>query len=797
MRLNDLRIGWRQLAAEPAYSAVVIAGLAVGFAACFLLLGYVRFSLGYNSHVPDAEHVFVIKQKNNMLPRPEWQASAPHALRDAIKHSALAVTVSASRSQDMTARLDSGLFPLSVLAADTEFARMFGLRAMAGDLATAVTRPDSIALSESAARKMFGERQALGKTLIVGGETLRVAAIMRDMPANSSLVFDALRSEPALLPDSGDWRAWTNAGLFVRLGGGVDIETVLRVVRDAYARSPAETRMPEAMRAKLPNHTSIEFRAVPLADLYFDPDFRGSRAAVSYGNRDMVIGLAVLALLVLLLAGINYVNLATVRTLRRQREIGVRKAIGASRWQITRQFMAESLVVSMTATVLGLLLAWLLLPLFSDLMNRQLDGLFTPANLLGGLAFGMLTGLAAAAYPVWIALRVRAGESLLGRGTSETPHGAQVRRVLTVFQFAVAMALGGGALAVAWQTRYASNAYPGFDPEPLLVFDLPEGTAPAAARALRERIAHLPGVAGVAGISEAIGRDDYKLTWLMRTRRGDSVGIELKNVSPEFFDVYRVGPALGRVFHAGQDKVDDRKVVINASAALTLGFDSPEAAVGQPMPDDTGTIIGIAPDLRFNTLRHVPQPLLYRLDEKTMDDTLGVVTVRIDGDKSQVASAITALWRQTFPNAILDLQNARDLFAPNYASDRRLALALGLASAIATALAAFGIYVLSAYQVQRRAREIVLRKLYGAGRRQIGQLVGREFALLVGIGALIGLPLAALAKARYLAGFVERAPMGAWPLAAAFGFAALVALAACTRHTRAAMRIAPARALRD
>ncbi|TFW34104.1 FtsX-like permease family protein, partial [Massilia horti] len=748
MHLNDLRIGWRQLAAERAYSIVVIAGLAIGFAACFLLLGFVRFSLGYNSHVPDAGRVFAIKQKNNMMPRPEWEARAPRALRDAIRQSALAVTVSASRAQDMTARVDAGLFPLSVLAPDTEFPRMLGLKAVAGDLGTAVTRPDSIALTQSAARKMFGEGQALGKSLILGGETVRIVAIMRDMPVNSSLVFDALRSEPALLPDNSDWRAWTKANLFVRLGGGVSMEAVLRVVRDAYARSPVETAMPEAMRAKFPNHTSTELRIVSLADLYFDPDFQGSRAADSYGNRDMVIGMAMLALLVLLLAGINYVNLATVRTLRRQREIGVRKAIGASRWRIARQFMAESLVVSMTATVLGLLFAWLLLPLFSDLVNRELDGLFTPPNLLGGLAFGLLTGLAAAAYPVWIALRVRAGESLLGRGTSETPRGAQVRRLLTVFQFTVAMALGGSALAVAWQTRFASNVYPGFDPEPLLVFDLPPNAFPAdtfaaEARAFRERISHLPGVAGVAAVSEAIGRDGFKSVGAVRTRRGDRQGIELKGVSPEFFDVYRVGPVLGRVFHAGQDKAGDPKVVINASAALALGFDSSLAAVGQPMPDGARTIVGIAPDLRFNTLRQVPQPLIYQLDE---ENTRGVVTVRVNGDKAQVTSAITALWRQTFPNAILELHNAGELFAPNYASDRRLALALGLASAIATALAAFGIYVLSAYQVQRRTREIVLRKLYGAGPRQIGQLVGREFALLVGIGALIGLPLAALAK---------------------------------------------------
>ena len=202
-------------------------------------------------------------------------------------------------------------------------------------------------------------------------------------------------------------------------------------------------------------------------------------------------------------------------------------------------------------------------------------------------------------------------------------------------------------------------------------------------------------------------------------------------------------------------------------------------------------IIGIAPPIRFQGMRQALQPMLFDLRHGA------TLIVRSDAAMALVHARITPLWRRHFPERMLELHTAQSLLAAMYAEDLRLARMLGLASVVAMLLAAFGIYVLSAYSVQRRTREIVLRKLHGAGRAAIMRLLGREFALLLAAGALLGLPLAAVAIEHYLAGFVERAPVGGWPLAAALLLAMLVAVLATVRHTWAAVRMAPAAALRD
>ncbi len=795
MNLRDFRIGWRLLAKQPAYSLVVVLGLAIGFAACFLLLGFVGYSYSYNAQVPDSEHVYLVKQKRNLLPRPEWQTSAPIPLREVLRQSGLSERVSVARELEVALRVDTRVVPLTLRAVDSEFAAMFGLRALEGDLAGALSRPGSVALTQASAQKLFGQLHALGQLATVGGKPLRVDAILPDPPSNSSIGFDGLVGLPsAAWPDyvaGGDhWRKL--ASIYVRLKPGIAPAVLVDLLQDALVRSPLENKLPDRLLHMLkPGERITEIRIAALSALYFDTDLLNSRAGQQYGNRLTVLGMAAIALLILLLAATNYVNLASVRTVQRQREIGVRKVLGASSWRVASQFLAESLLVSLLATVLGLLLGWLLLPTFSLLVNRQLEGFFTPLRLLASLLFGALVGLLAALYPIWIALRLRAAATLLGRASAETAHGAWVRRGLTVFQFAAAMALTGSALAVAWQTHYASTADPGFDPAALLVLDLPDNATPAQAGALRERLLRLPVVAGVAGMSEAVGRDWNKIVNFVRAKNGAMISVESKIVSPDFFAVYQVRARLGRTLQTGLDQPGSDNVMLNASAAQALGFSSPEAALGQLL-DDTARVVGIAPDLRFGSMRQAPQPLMYRLSGDTP-----VLTLRVAGDPQAARGAIDALWREAFPNDVMTLQPAFELFAPNYQDDRRLAQTLGMASLIAGALAAFGIYVLSAHSVQRRAREIVLRKLHGASRRAIAALVGREFALLTLAGALLGLPLAALAGARYLAGFVERAPMGAWPLFGAFGGAALVALLACLRHTRAAMRSAPAQILRD
>jgi putative ABC transport system permease protein len=248
-------------------------------------------------------------------------------------------------------------------------------------------------------------------------------------------------------------------------------------------------------------------------------------------------------------------------------------------------------------------------------------------------------------------------------------------------------------------------------------------------------------------------------------------------------------PVAGRLFDPA--RVGEEGVVLNARAALALGFASPEAAVGQIVDKDK-RVIGIAPDLRFTTLRQKPGPIMYVQSEEE-----GVLTVRVRGPLADARAAIEVLWARHFPNDAPDIETASSVFAANYAGDLRQARLLALASVVATALACFGIYVLSSYTIRRRAREFVLRKLHGATPRHIGLLVAREWLVLLALGALLALAPAWLWTERYLASFVERAPMGWWPLAIACAGVGAVGLAGCARQAVAAMRVAPAMALRE
>ena len=269
--------------------------------------------------------------------------------------------------------------------------------------------------------------------------------------------------------------------------------------------------------------------------------------------------------------------------------------------------------------------------------------------------------------------------------------------------------------------------------------------------------------------------------------------MEAKYVSPNWFEVHRIPALHGELFNPAHDPNDTKDlggVVLNQAGALALGYASPQDAVGQVTPSGL-RIKGIAPDIRFQGLRQPAKAVIYGIRPA------GMLSVRTDSRLADVYGAIEPVWRRHFPDDILQITSQEAVLAEPYTDDARLVRILVTTSVVAIALAAFGIYVLSAYSVQRSRREIVMRKLHGARRLDIALMMGREFLSLIGAGAFIGLPLAALAIERYLASYTERAPIGMWTLAAALAMAALVALLATTRHTVAALRMSPAMALRD
>jgi putative ABC transport system permease protein len=819
MKLQDFRVGLRILAKDPVYSLVSILGLGVGLGVCLLLLGYARYCWQYNAHVPDADNVYIVKQRNNLELGTPWYDQAPLLLLAAARTAPGVTNASGYVAWfPLTVEVNGQLRKLGSLTALPGFAEMMGLHAIKGDLNEALSRPDSIAITEDTATRLFGTSDVLGRTLLLrlsavdeNRSTARIGAILRNPPSNTTIPFETLNGpnlslvppsmRGALLGES----AWLGY-LLVRVQPGTSLAAVTEVLQHAVDGAPSAQKVPPEMKERLGDRKVMDIKLSRLRDAYFDRDVAANFTSltVDRGNSTVVAGLVAIAILILGLAAINYVNLATIRVIRRQREIAMRKVLGAGTRSLALQFIAESLLVSVLATAIGLLLAYLALPTFSELMNRDLGSALSLANIAAALLIGLALGLLTAIYPAWTAFGVRPSLMLMGRPDSESLRSKHLRQALSVLQVAAAMGLASFTLAIFWQARFAIDASPGFDPSALLVFDLPVGVSAQdeKARGLMAALSQQPELAGIAVSNDPVGRSKQSWSTEIKREGREAVAMDVKSVSATFFEEYGIEPVVGRLFDSKIDKEDDPvPVVINAIAARQLGFASPEQAVGQillfrSMASGTPVlitkrIVGIAPEIRFYSLREVPGAIAYELWPNS-----ATLTVRATGSIADAERAVQAVWPKYFPNSVLEMKPAKDIYAANYADDARLARLLALSTAVAMIIAAFGVYVLAADAVQRRTKEIALRKLFGTRRRDIGKLVAKEIGTVILLSAVVALPLAALAIGRYLAAYTERTPLAYWALA----FALLVSLAtaafAGARQTWIAMALKPAAALR-
>jgi hypothetical protein len=416
-----------------------------------------------------------------------------------------------------------------------------------------------------------------------------------------------------------------------------------------------------------------------------------------------------------------------------------------------------------------------------------------------------------AIYPAWIAFRVRPSLMLMGRPDAESLRSKHLRQALSVLQVSAAMGLASFTLAISWQARFAIDTSPGFDPAALLVFELPAGVSAAdeRARGLMAALSQRPEVAGIAVSNDPVGRSQE--SWHTEIKRAGraAVTMEVKSVSANFFEEYGIRAVAGRLFDPSIDKETDAvPIVINAIAVRQLGFASPEVALGQALQfksenNDgvraliTKRIVGIAPEIRFHSLRETPGAIAYEIWSGTGAAWGGTLTVRASRSIADAERAARQIWPRYFPNSVLETKPAKEIYAANYADDARLARLLLLSTAIAMIIAAFGVYVLATDAVQRRTKEIALRKLFGTRRRDIGKLVAKEIGAAILLSAVVALPLAALAIGRYLAAYTERTPLAFWSLAFAFVVALATAAFAAARQAWLAMMLKPTVALRS
>ncbi len=814
------RGAWRQLRAEPGPAVLVIAGLALGLALTLLCASFLQDMLWPDAGVPERDRLvtFEWRVRGPGGSTSDWFGDVPAVplaagLRDTGAPvgpmSRVLYTYLPARATEPAGSLRQQR--LVIAMADADLQTLLGLKPVAGNLAAAMGSPEGIALTESAAERLFGTTQALGRTFTLSlppdpeGRapahlfTLTVKAVLPTPNMNGPLVYDAIAgfhapAAKAYLARSDNW--YQNSGrLLARLQPGAAPAQLTRLAQRLVDRQPLPPGFPADFLKG--GGSPAYLRALPVADI-------GLHGAGSPQRRLQLGSLAAAAAGVLALAVINFINLWSVRTLRRQREIGLRKSLGAGAGQLARQFFTEAGLVAALAGGLGLLLAWWAAPLASVLLQHPFE-----APVLSPLMVALTALLCAAiaalsALPLTlIALRVRPAESLAGRSHSEGAASRWLRRLMTTLQFGAAALFASLALTVLWQAGHAGDMPRGFDVQDRVAVDLPWEAQPAQTMALLEQVRRWPEVIAAAAAEDVPGRDFASWYSEFRAPGGQPVSLRTGlDFTPGFLQVYGMRVLAGRLSADHLAEVAQNAVVLDRSAVRALGFASPEAAVGRTLgvapnfhDGKPATVVAVIDDIRLEGPRSPQRPHAISPVAERGGGALGVHT----RDPRATGPKLAALVNERFPAAGASALPVRDMQLQKVADDTRLGRLVGIAGLLALGLAAVGIYALAAYTLRRREREIVLRKLHGAGAGAVAGLLAREFAGVLVAACSVALPLAAWLSQRYLADFVERAPVGPlslWVLLAATALLVVVTALAVARHLHAALALRPLQALR-
>lgn len=808
------RGAWRQLRAEPGPAALVIAGLALGLALALLTASFLQDTLRPDGELPEADRLvtFEFRARGPGGITTEWFDNVPtvplaRALRDA---GAPLAEMSRLLFTQLPAQAGPRSMRLSIAMADADLQALFGLQPLAGDLAVALSTPEGIALTARSAEQLFGTTQALGRTFTIslppmpdgrpGGQfALTVKAVLPTPNPNGTLVFDALAgfhapAAKAYLQLSDNWYQ-TSGRLFARLQPAATPAQLTALAQHLADQQPLPPGFPKDFLKG--GGKSAYLRAIAVADV-------GLHGAGSPQRRLQLGSLATAAAGVLALAVINFVNLWSVRMLRRQREIGLRKSLGAGGAQLAGQFFVEAAVVAGLAGALGMLLAWWATPLAQMLLQRQFHAPVLSVAMVALTALLCGSIAAVSALPLThIALRVRPAESLAGRSHSEGEASRWLRRLMTTLQFGAAALFAALALTVLWQARHAGVIPRGFDIEDRVAVDLPWWVQPGETNAMLAEVRRWPEVIAAAAADDVPGRDFSSWYGEFRGAAGQPVSLRTGvDFTPGYLQLYGMRIIAGRLSADHVAEGGQGAVVLDRSAVRALGFASPEAAVGRVLgtalninEGRPAAVVAVIDDIRLEGPRSPLQPHAIR---PVAERGAGVIAAH-SRDPRATRAKLSALVRKHFPDVYVEALPVRDMLLQKVADDERLGRLIGVTSLLALGLAAVGIYALAAYTLRRREREIVLRKLHGAGPGAVAGLLLREFAGVLAVACALALPLAAWLSQRYLADFVERAPVGPfslWVLLAAVALLALVTTLAVARHLRAALALRPLQALR-
>jgi len=797
MLKNYLNVAFRNLFRQRVHSLINITGLSVGIAACLVIMLYVRYELSFENIHPDADRIYRVNSYYETSGVKEILAVTPNKVIGFSQREAPEVETSmrmfgfSGNSQLIVKQGDRSFYETRVNVASEDFFEVFPYPFISGSVEGALDAANELVLTRSIAMKYFDRVDVAGETLNMNGSDYAITGVIEDIPLNTSLSFDILYS----MKTFGDWA-------FREDWFPMNYNTFVKLVPDASAEEfigKLNARLDEEMAETLEAQgTKYFYGAQALKDIHFNTAISNDYAANV--DKSMIYAFVMIAIFILAIACINYINLSTAKSERRAKEVGLRKVLGAHKRQLMWQFYGETFLITLVAVVLAVVLAELFLPYFNQLTELQLDILYFKDPdimlLLGGIL--IVISVLAGSYPASF-LSSFQPVKVLKSTFNGVKGGNAFRRVLVVIQFSVSVFLIIGTLVIYFQLEYVQNKDLGYERDQTIVVSLSDRKTRNRHNSIKSDFEAMNGVAQVAFSNQMI--TNVQSGWRAEAEGLASdisvsfVGLWASKDFPESVGLqFKYGNGFADITDIGPER--EHYYILNETGARAVGFD-PAEAVGKEFglnPEIIGRVVGVVEDFHFTSLHRKIEPMSVFMGAGSQENYM---YVKLDMQRfDQLLPQLEEKWDQLVPERSFEYSFLDDGVTALYEKDRKTAQILILFTVLSVSIGCLGLFGLAAFMAQKRTREIGIRKVLGADVNRIVALLSREYIQVIVISNLIAWPIGYFIMNNWLESFSYRINIAWYIFAMAGGITVLVALITVSYQSLKAAFTNPIKALR-
>jgi len=752
---NYLRTALRSLRKQKLYTCINILGLALGLGSCLLILAYVSYEYSYESHYPNADNIYRVvcfwERDDDMVSTANIMHPAGPALKETMPEIEQQVRIYQDRDVQIEFGHDQFIVETQFLMVDPEMLEVFSIGLINGNRATALSRPNSLIISQSIRESFFPNRDPIGQTVRIHDDVeMMITGVMNDMPDNTQLKTNFLASYATLETMGEDlttWQGWWGkAYTYLLLSEEVDLASI-------------EARIPDLLTVHLGDKAE-EYRLElqPLQSIYLNSHL--SNELDPRSSMETIYIFSGIALLILVIACMNYINLTTARTAHRTKEVGIRKVFGAGRWQLAHQFLAESVIMVTLAMAAGLVVFELTIPALEQYAGRPLSiGLMeSPIVWLAGPSLILLVGLIAGSYPAIVLSRLHPQEVLKNRAIASTGRFS-LRRVLVAFQATSAIILMCFTFGINEQIEFAGVADLGFSHENILLYEFPDKASNEKKVLFKNELRNL-GLSSLTMATAVPGENRTNL-WSLHPEsydEGKKVMFNYYGGDNDYVKTLKLELVAGESWDSEAYSNDPNIVLINETAVKTMGIKEP---IGFQLmrPDNSYTVIGVVKDFHAHPLNREIQPTVIR----HRNERGRVLALELpDENQAQMKTQIATVYEEVFSEKAPDAMYLGNLIAERYDDFRKLMYLFSVFSVLGVFISCLGLLGLSAFAAERRTKEIGVRKVIGASVHQIVSLITREFVVLVALSSVVAWPIAYYFLTGWLEDFPYRVELNGW-----------------------------------